>query len=291
MKKGTKIWLLIAGVCVGLGLMLSVIGVLTGAKSGLVFDKNGLRVLQEERYYFESERVKDIQKIKVNVYNAALEVLPSEDDTFRVVVDLFAEADEIDVRTEGDSISVVQEMRGWRGLNFGFLNFFRYIGHEDKVTVYVPAGVSLEEVNMHTSNGSIDLDGRLTVNTLKLDTSNGAIRLADIRSRELTDLHTSNGRIECRGEFAGRTDIKTSNGKVVLSGIYQGSTRCKTSNGAIEADLDNARRSYNISAETSNGSIRVDGNKTKDDFSEDNRASNSIDFDTSNGSITLNFGS
>lgn len=290
MKKGTKIGLLIAGICVGLGLMFTVIGVLAGAKSGVVFDSEGLHVLEDEPYSFESEKLKNIKNIKVSVYDAALEVLPSEDDTFRVVVNMWRTQNEPELRIEGDTISLVQEIKGWSIFRFDFINLFRYWSEDNKVTVYVPEDASVEEVNFKTSNGKILVNGALTVDTLKLDTSNGTIEISDIKTVERADIHTSNGRVACAGTFAGRTDIKTSNGKVVLSGVYRGTTRCKTSNGAIEAELNNPRKDYNISAETSNGSIRVDGNKISDDFSEDNHAANDIDFDTSNGSVTLNFG-
>lgn len=290
MKKSTRIGLMIAGICIGLGIIFAVTGILTGAKSGVSLGLDGLHILDDERYTYESERVKGIKDIKLSVDNAALEFLTSEDDTFRVSIDLWSSHNKPEVRIEGALISVTQSPDfSWNFLQFDFVNWIKYIGTENKVTVYVPKDASLDQIDVRTSNGRIEIDTDLSVNTLKADTSNGAILLSEVECTDYADIHTSNGKIQCNGTFSGKTELKTSNGKIELAGTYLGGIRCKTSNGAVDADFDGLKRDYNLEAHTSNGNVRIDGNKMGDDYSEDNRAQNDLDIKTSNGSITITF--
>ena len=129
----------------------------------------------------------------------------------------------------------------------------------------------------------------MEVDVIKCDTNNGAVNLKGVTCKESTDVKTSNGSVKCDGIFNKDTQIKTSNGRVELKGEYSGDIEVKTSNGSVDANIDGDESDYNITLDTSNGSIRVGGDKKSDNYEKDNNAENELKLKTSNGSIELDF--
>jgi len=161
-------------------------------------------------------------------------------------------------------------------------------GSRNEIIISVPRGTSLNDVTLNTNNGRIEITD-LNANTLKADTSNGAIKTDNVVIGSNTSLTTSNGEVDILGAFSDTTYVKTSNGKIVGDGTFNGKTTFKSSNSSITFKNKIKRNDTNIIADTSNGTIRINDSKVGDDFKENNGANNSIDLDTSNGGITINF--
>lgn len=291
MKKFTKIGLIVSAVCILLGVFFSVIAVASGASSRIAFDTKGIHIADAQQYSYESQKVTGIQKIDVSVQNAGVELCASKDNTFYVEVNVYTADMAPEVEISDNTITVKQETEqvfSWFMFDWSFI---KGMNAENKVRIYVPEGVALNDLSIYTNNGAINSNTKMTVDEITADTSNGAIKIENMRCKKKTVLHTSNGAISCAGTFHGTTNAKTSNGKIQLDGDFQGNVECKTSNGAIDITLQKPRTSYNINADTSNGSIRIDGTKvnSEDEYREPNGAANTIDADTSNGSIGIRF--
>ncbi len=196
-------------------------------------------------------------------------------------------------------------------------NFSLFIRTGVDFDVMVPTATAL---NVQTSNGSVDASGISGSITLKssngsvstnggsgqvtLTTSNGSIQASNV-SGQIT-LTTSNGSIEA-DNASGVMRVKTSNGSIKVSGAslsgdstfetsdgsitFSGSLAppdsyfFRTSNGSIDVTLP-ANSSFQVSSQTSNGSLNSDFNGTT------NGQYGSAPFavltlQTSNGSITI----
>jgi DUF4097 and DUF4098 domain-containing protein YvlB len=152
--------------------------------------------------------------------------------------------------------------------------------------VTVPAAASLD---LRTSNGAVtvaDVTGAIDVRT-----SNGAVTLADAPAG--STVRTSNGAVEIAG--GGLLDVESSNGRVrifgtdatvravtsnadlTFEGTFSGGAQgLETSNGPITVRLP-AGSSFGLDAQTSNGSVTVDG------F--DIRTTGVVDDDTLQGTV------
>jgi hypothetical protein len=292
MKKSIRILLIVATSSIGVGILFVIVGILTGAKNGMTWDTaHGVKMLESQKFTYDSGPLNDVKYIDIDVSNAKIQVLQSDSDNFDVQVNYEYQTQEPTVDTSGNRICV-SDNSGWHGLSWNFNLFdFNWFdgGSGNIVTVYVPQNAKMSSIKLDTSNGSITSEASCSTDTLVISTSNGAVNINHADCGQSAEIKSSNGGIQCAGQFQGNTSIKTSNGKIEASGSYKGKTICKSSNSSIEFTTDMSRRDCNIKAETSNGNVRVNGSKVGDDFSENNEASNSLDLDTSNGSITLEF--
>jgi hypothetical protein len=292
MKKSVRILLIIAASCLGVGIILIGIGVLTGAKRGMTWDTtHGVKALESQKFTYDSGAVKDIQYVDIDVSNAKIQVLQSDNDSFDLQVNYEYDSQQPVVDVSGNRMSVAGSY-GWNGFtwNFSLFNFDWFDAASGNViTIYVPRDAKVSSMKLSTSNGDITSQPTFTADTLVIDTSNGAVDVRNITSPQSTEIKSSNGSIQCSGQFGGNTNIKTSNGKIEASGTYKGKTICKSSNSEIGFTTTLDRKNYGITARTSNGNARINGSKVGDDYSENNTTENTVDLGTSNGNITMQF--
>ncbi len=124
------------------------------------------------------------------------------------------------------------------------------------VELHVPE-TALLDVDAHTSNASIKVDGPRALCAVTLKTSNGRIALEHVKCKTLNAVN-SNARLTLENVEAkqGLTG-KTSNGRIELDMVASGGDMIlTTSNGRIEADVCSARGELRLT--TSNGAIKAD---------------------------------
>lgn len=285
MSKLTKKALRLAAIFIPLGILLIVVGVFTGAKRSVSVVNGKIVINESHDFNYENYELTNINSINVDIDNAKILINESRNDKFGVSINLRSKAGDPTIQTDNNLLQIQENSK------FS-LNFFSWdLGsvfdeNSNEVIIYVPKGISLKDVTLNTSNGRIEITN-LKADNVKVDTSNGAIITNNVIVNENTSLKSSNGQVEIGGSFNNTTYVHTSNGKIIGDGIFKGKTTFKTSNGAISFNSNMSRSEYNIVAETSNGSIKVNDSKVDDDFSENKGAANTIDFDTSNGGITI----
>lgn len=291
MKKFTMAAGITAAVLIGVGFLLVVAGVLTGAERGVYFDKGGIKMIKSgEDFEYEKYDIDNVKEIDIDISNARVEFKASQSNKFGINVSLCDNSETPVVNTDNGKISVSRKagIQLFR-INFDLWNLFS--NKTNVITVYIPRNTKFDSVCVDTSNGAIDIQQDFTTDTLEINTSNGRITVNGVTCSKKAELKTSNGGINCNGKFNTDTYFKTSNGRVEAQGSYKGRTYIKTSNGAIEFSTSESEKTYNIDADTSNGSIRLNGIKVDDDYRQrQTDASNTLEIDTSNGSVTMNFG-
>jgi len=287
MSKLTRNALRLAVIFIPIGILLIIVGVFTGAKRGVYIESGKIILNGDKDFNYENYDITDIKNISVDVSNAKIIIKESSNQNFGIDVNLTSIAEDPTVSVDNNTIKIEKNSKiGFNIFSWDFGSLFD--GSSNEVIIFVPKGTSLNEVTLNTNNGKIEVTD-LNANTLKADTSNGGITTNNVGISNNTSLTTSNGEVDIAGTFSNTTYAKTSNGKVIGEGTFKGKTTVKTSNGAISFKNNLNRSDCNIVADTSNGSVRINDSKVGDEFKENNGASNSIDLDTSNGGITIEF--
>jgi len=287
MNKLTKNALRLAAIFIPIGILLIIVGVFTGAKNGVYIEAGKINLDGDKDYNYENYDITDIKNISVDVSNAKIIIKESANDNFGVDINLSSISEDPTVSVENNMIKI--EKNSKFGLNIFSWDFGSlFDGSSNEVIIFVPKGSSLNDVTLNTNNGRIEITD-LNANNVKADTSNGGILTNNVVIGSNTSLTTSNGQVDISGTFSDTTYVKTSNGKIIGDGTFNGKTTFKTSNGAISFKNNIKRNDCNIIADTSNGSVRINDTKVGDEFKENNGANNSIDLDTSNGGITIDF--
>lgn len=143
--------------------------------------------------------------------------------------------------------------------------------------VVVPAGT---DVSGSTSNGAISAVG--LDSPLEATTSNGAVDVEGLSAN--TSVATSNGVITGSGLSSIEFDARTSNGRIELTFVESPETvSLRTSNGAVTVVLPEDSPPYALTTSTSNGTVDAP-------VRTDPAASATIDVETSNGDITIEYG-
>lgn len=286
MKRITKMAFQMAIILIPLGILLVIVGALTGANKNIHIGKNGkLLMNQDQTFHYEDDKITGIDSIKVKISNAKIIINQSNDDDFGVIVNLYSVSEDPTISTDNGILSVEKnEDFGINIMNWNFGAIFN--GDSDEVIISIPKGIALDNISLNTNNGRIEIN-YITADTLKADTSNGAIELKNCSVNKDTSLTTNNGQISISGLFNDTIYAKTSNGKIIGDGTFEGKTTFKTSNGAISFKNNLQRSECNIYADTSNGSIKVNNSKVGDEYQENNGADNTLDLSTSNGGITI----
>lgn len=242
----------------------------------------------------DSFTVNGTATLVVNTENGKIEVNTGSDDEVRVQATLRGvNRINYDVSQDGNTITVTAEITG---------RWFSNVGAD--ITITAPAN---SDVELHTSNGMISLNGIEGTGTLR--TSNGMIKLENVKgdfdgmtSNGLIEVdtmegtgffRTSNGGVDLQG-VTGEVDAQTSNGRISFSGNMTagGSNRLVTSNGNVDVELLGTP-SVSLDASTSNGKITCElpimATTTGDDHLVGTIGDGEADLyiHTSNGDVTI----
>lgn len=284
-KKNVVIWLVVAIAMFLLGGVLITVGIGIGAdvsQSGKFFKIN--MTSESTVITGQSEKYSGVKRIDVDGDNIRVEFVQSENEDYYIEYSVDDDYAVPQVTYENNTLKIKQEERGFF-INIDFQGWFS--GQEKYVKIYVPKDAKLDDVDISTSNGRIEVKQQMELGTLKVDTSNGSVSVADVTCTGKVEVKTSNGSVKCDGTFYEEVVIKTSNGSVTLEGVYESGVDVKTSNGKIDAEIDGDIDDYDIDIDTSNGSVIVNGGKEGDDYERDVDADKKIKLKSSNGSIEL----
>ena len=185
---------------------------------------------------------------------------------------------EYEIDTTGNTITVSNDYES--NISWGdFRDIFTLFGGGESLVIEVPAGLLLDDIDIKTSNGEVEL---IDIELSKLDvyTLNGKIILDGLTIGADMTLETINGEINIQ-DITGSYDLyaSTSNGRIYLRNVDFIEYILNTSNGTINLANLNVENQDGVSlyADTSNGNIILEDVYVLD-----------VTLDTSNGNIDYN---
>lgn len=145
--------------------------------------------------------------------------------------------------------------------NFGFCG--------GKVTVYVPEGTVLDQLDVNADLGGVDLDG-IRVRQADLTLSLGSLTGYDLTVTDKLTVEADLGDVDLSGDLRGLVDVQASLG-------------------SVELDLSGPASEYSYDVKVSLGEIWVDGNEHVGEHISGGRGSTVIQINADLGDVELYF--
>lgn len=220
MKRATKIWLIVSGVILLIGL-----AVFAGGMTMLHWDFSKLS--STEAYEKTTvELTQSFDSISVDVDTDDIAFVLSEDKNGKVVCDETEHIKHtVDVKDNALHIGV-EDTRAWYE-RFGFFSF-----DSPKMTVYLPKK-SYQSLILHTDTGSVDLPDSFTFDAIDISGSTGSVSCG-ASSKGMTTVKLSTGTVRISGVTSGGFDLKTSTGEIIMESVAaEGEIMTKVSTGGM----------------------------------------------------------
>jgi len=174
-----------------------------------------------------------------------------------------------------------------------------------RITVYIPASASFDNVTIKTTSGNITIP-QLNSKDIYLNAASGDMKLQQITAANDIEAHitsgsftlqnaaadtvtavTASGGVSVAGLNARGFYAKSASGDVTLDGIVQSLIQVSATSGDVRLNLIGARSDYGKSLHAASGAIKVDGAKTGN-FEEAGGDGN-LQVKTTSGNITVTF--
>lgn len=282
-------------VLIGLGLVTAISAV-DGGDFFRVEDEKF--VLHEDVY--EADQFAEVE---FDLDNRKIFVLTSEDEDIHVKY--YIHERETYILSEENELFYLEINMKWYYNLVSFYNFITPSYYE--VYLYLPETLSVYDLDLDTSNGSVTVNSVSELGDVSLETSNGDVMIKNAIVDNLV-LSTSNGKIEITNveslnDIIGRNssgiiflddvigkdlDFSTSNGKITTSNILFENLKLITSNGEIDASVFGEKSEFEIRISTSNGKRYIDGDRVFDSVYNADQT-NKIIVQSSNGDVRLDF--
>jgi len=280
---------------IGFGIVLAV----SITSNSNIFGTNEDNYTLTEKSYTGDE----FNAIDFDFDNRHVIITQSSDDQIHLTYYLH-EKDELEYN-DTESELVFEISRKWY---FNILSFDIFTNKEYfEVVLALPTTTTLENIDLATSNGVLNINvsnvfdavdlqasnGRIDIlnieaNSLVAMTSNGDILIDDLAVHNSTNLKTSNGAINI--EYLTSKDLKanTSNGRINAENIISEDINLDTSNGRIFLSVIGEKDDYRVTLSTSLGDKIYDG-LTVQSGTINTSGTKSIDLDSSNGEVEVAF--
>ena len=204
----------------------------------------------------------------------------------------------------GDSLSLSITRKWYYNLlSFDFFADRDYF----EVYLYLPLGSSIDNIDVKSSNGKLNIDTPFTFDRVRLSTSNGDIDIRNIQANTLNantsngdialdtlsvvnkvNLDTSNGKVLLNQVVADEIDAQTSNGRIYAENITCPDIKLDTSNGRIYLSIIGDKDDYAVTLSTSNGDQIYDGLDVASENINPSGTKEAV-LDSSNGDVEIEF--
>ncbi|MBN2541042.1 MAG: DUF4097 family beta strand repeat protein [Bacilli bacterium] len=288
---------------IALGLFLIGVGVF--AIFSVLTDNNVFATVNEEDFTY-NEVTYDADAFSgfdFNFENRDFIIRVSENDEIKVTY-YTTEKDTVEINFVGSTLELVNDVEWYNQFFIGF----SFLVNNDfyDVYLYLPAS-EIYDLDLFTSNGTIDIlgidnlatvnfgtsNGRISVDSiaatsLDLDTSNGKIRVQDAVLTSDLQLHTTNGSITVENISCADLHGTTSNRAISASNLTCDSVYLGTSNGDIDLEIFGDKADYEVTMTTSVGDMVYDGIEVSQEHFNIG-ALYEVELHTSNGDIVVSF--
>lgn len=261
MKRSTIVWLIIASLCIAVGLVI-----FGCAMSALDFDFTKLSTVKLETNTYNP--IVEFDKISIDVSTADVEFILSDDESCKVICYETEKAKHSVTVEDGVLTISVSDSRKWYdhiGIGFNNPEITLYLPKSDYASliidsttgdVTVPEDFSFTDLQVSANTGDITCSASVS-NLIKMKSNTGDIYLEKVNAEQI-ELSVSTGEIILVNVTAqGKLSVISSTGDIELHGCDGGDIYIKTSTGDIEGTLLSGK---DFIADSSTGDVDVPKN-------------------------------
>lgn len=281
MKKSTKIWILIAGACMGVGILLCIIAMFV---AGFQFSKFETTEKKEEKHYTIS--ADNIKNLTVSTAATDVEVRPGSSPDIEITC-YENKKEYFDIETVEDSLNITEKNKEkWFHIQINFTS-----EEEEKLIVEVPEA-QYEKLVLDSSSGDIFLD-QILCKELSIDTSSGNATVKDCSATDLLQVNTSSGDCALAYVKSKEASVDTTSGEVEITAMQE-LTKLTIDTSSGDVSLSNVLVSGLVKIDTTSGDLdleRVEADKLQCDTSSgevefEELSATAYDMNTTSGDIS-----
>ena len=286
MKGITKI-LIVAGSLVGVGLLISIIGILILS----IKPKKAMQIKNNmEDMEYTAKHTDTLETIIVSVAPENIEILPYDG---KDIVIQYRDDKDNSMYEIKDSKSTLKFKRNDFELSVNAFSVFDItklfsmddiMNDEDlTVKVYIPKDKAFE-YQVNTVSGKISMQDVKANDDLIISTTSGEVEVVGVSTNESADISTVSGDIEITDVVAGHdVSISTTSGEIrVNTLILEKDAEISTISGDVEIGIGESSDDYSVEIST------VSGN-TNSEKGKDRKANKEISVSTTSADVTVTF--
>ena len=286
MKGITKI-LIVAGSLVGVGLLISIIGILIFS----IKPKKAMQIKNNmEDMEYTAKHTDTLETIIVSVAPENIEILPYDG---KDIVIQYRDDKDNSMYEIKDSKSTLKFKRNDFELSVNAFSVFDItklfsmddiMNDEDlTVKVYIPKDKAFE-YQVNTVSGKISMQDVKANDDLIISTTSGEVEIVGVSTNESADISTVSGDIEITDVVAGHdVSISTTSGEVRVNMlILEKDAEISTISGEVEIGIGESYDDYSVEISTVSGNINSKKGK-------DRKANKEISVSTTSADVTVTF--
>ncbi|MDO4509644.1 MAG: DUF4097 family beta strand repeat-containing protein [Lachnospiraceae bacterium] len=285
--KGITKFIIVAGSLVGVGLLISIIGIAILS----VKPKKAMQIKNNmEDMVYTAKNTDTIETIIVSVAPENIEILSGDDDD--IVIEYRDDKDN-SIYEIKDSKSTLKFKRNDFELSVNAFSVFDItklfsmddiMNDEDlTVKVYIPKDKAFE-YQVNSVSGKIRMQDVKANDDLIISTTSGEVEIVGVSTKESADISTVSGDIEITDVVAGHdVSISTTSGEIrVNTLILEKDAEISTISGDVEIGIGESSDDYSVEIST------VSGN-TNSEKGKDRKANKEISVSTTSADVTVTF--
>ena len=286
MKGITKI-LIVAGSLVGVGLLISIIGILILS----IKPKKAMQIKNNmEDMEYTAKHTDTLETIIVSVAPENIEILPYDG---KDIVIQYRDDKDNSMYEIKDSKSTLKFKRNDFELSVNAFSVFDItklfsmddiMNDEDlTVKVYIPKDKAFE-YQVNTVSGKISMQDVKANDDLIISTTSGEVEIVGVSTNESADISTVSGDIEITDVVAGHdVSISTTSGEIRVNMlILEKDAEISTISGDVEIGIGESSDDYSVEISTVSGNINSEKGK-------DRKANKEISVSTTSADVTVTF--
>ncbi len=283
MKRVSKIFLGIACFCIGVGILLSILGVALGRRG----------VSHAGNNYSYSYTGEDIKSINLDVKYCRVNIKEGDEFTaeaYNVMENSFqgyVEGDTLYLKQSGTMTDTIN----FFGLDipFSFGLFDIYDNDSPKIVITVPSGFIAENIKFDLGAGVIEVD-ELSTENADFEIGAGSMEIRRLNVTDKISCEVGAGELKVNKLEAKNADFECGVGRVIISGEIKGDLLADCGMGQIQLDLNGNEEDYNYNVSCGVGKIKLNDHHYS--FSTDDRIRNedavgTFDLNCSVGSLEV----
>ena len=189
--------------------------------------------------------------ISFNDINSAVKILPTSSDKVRVSC-YESDKEHYYINKDADGTLIIErrDERKWFE-RISFWSLSDLFGGNKSTVIEIPSNVTLDNIDIETINGRIEVGDLKLKESLTAKTQNGEVVLKNVNAEDEVEAETTNGRITLSDIKAKSVIASAVNGRIDLASVNASkSLDFETVNGEISGSVVGDEEDFKISADT-----------------------------------------